>query len=489
MNKVRLPLATTPTAPSSTAQTAQVSTLANYPPALTNQKIQENLSGTVKGQTSQGQLLVQTILGELSVNTNVKLPAGTEVLVQFKTHRPPFEVLIFPQSDRTKGQPGSIQQNPTDKLSLSHQLQATLVSKPTDGTSVPLPKTLQNLQVAAQFSVKMEVLGPPPKSAAPQVTPGFIPAPAQQTNLTTPPSGTPPVSQPTTSQQSIILKATVTGNTQGNPVVQTAIGTIQLAIKASLPVGTQISLTLLSLDDPEGIKAGDTSRLSTASSQPGQDLRQVLQSALTTLGQQGQFNALASHLPQKGPALTSGILLFLNALKSNAPRSWAGEDTLSLLRAAGRPELAQQLSNESSLITTRPVETGQGEWRMTQLPILHDNQLHQANLFVRDREHDTKGRGGLDREEVTRFKLEVEMSRDGEMQFDGLVKKGRFDLVIRSRNSLPKTMEVKISDLFYGANEATGFAGKLTFEVSEDWEKLSQSSQKLIAGSHNSTMA
>ncbi|WP_421781109.1 hypothetical protein [Kiloniella litopenaei] len=483
MNKVRLPLATTPTTPSGTTQTAQASTLANYPPTLTHQKVQENLSGTVKGQTPQGQLVVQTLLGELAVNTNVKLPAGTEVLVQFRTQRPPFEVLILPQGDKTKGQSGPIQQNPTDKLSLSHQVQATLVSKPKDGISVPLPKTLQNLQTAAQFSVKMEVLGSPPKSAAPQVTPGFMPAPSQQTGSTVPPSGT-----PASSQQATILKATVTGNTQGNPVVQTAIGTMQLAIKASLPVGTQISLTLLSLDDPEGIKPGDTSRLSTTPAQPGQDLRQVLQSALTTLGQQGQFNALASHLPQKGPALTSGILLFLNALKSGTPRGWAGEDTLSLLRAAGRPELAQQLGNESTLIT-RPVETGQGEWRMTQLPILHDSQLHQANLFVRDREHDKKGHGNLDLEEVTRFKLEVEMSRDGEMQFDGLVKKGRFDLVIRSRNSLPKTMEVKISDLFYGANEATGFAGKLTFEVSEDWEKLSQSSQKLIAGSHNSTMA
>ncbi|WP_085908728.1 hypothetical protein [Kiloniella majae] len=484
MNKVRLPLATTPTAPSSAAQTTQASTLANYPPALTTQKIQEQLSGTIKGQTPQGQLLVQTLLGELSVNTNVKLPAGTEVIVQFRTHRPPFEVLILPQGDKTKSQSGPIQQNPTDKLSLSHQVQATLITKPTSSVAIPLPKTLQNLQTATQFSVKMEVLGPPPKSAAPQVTPGFSQASAQQQSSTTSPSS----GAPTTSQPATMLKATVTANTQGNPVVQTAIGTIQLAIKASLPVGTQISLTLLSLDDSEGIKAGDGSRIASTMPQPGQDLRQVLQSALTTLGQQGQFNALASHLPQKGPALTSGILLFLNALKSGAPKGWAGEDTLSLLRAAGRPELAQQLTNESSLIT-RPVETGQGEWRMTQLPILHDSQLHQAHLFVRDREHDKQGRGNLEREEVTRFKLEVEMSRDGEMQFDGLVKKGRFDLVIRSRSSLPRTMEVKISDLFYGANEATGFAGKLTFEVSEDWEKLSQSSQKLIAGSHNSTMA
>ncbi|WP_417454276.1 hypothetical protein [Kiloniella sp.] len=483
MNKVRLPLATTPTTQSGATQTAQASTLANYPPTLTNQKIQEQLSGTIKGQTPQGQLLVQTLLGELSVNTNVKLPAGTEVIVQFRTHKPPFEVLILPQGDKAKNQSGQIQQNPTDKLSLSHQIQATLISKPTSSAAVPLPKTLQNLQIATQISVRMEVLGPPPKSAAPQVTPGFSQTSTQQPSSTASLPNTSVTSQPAT-----ILKATVTGNTQGNPVVQTAIGTIQLAIKASLPVGTQISLTLLSLDDSEGIKIGDGSRIASTPTQLGQDLRQVLQSALTTLGQQGQFNALASHLPQKGSALTSGILLFLNALKSGAPKGWAGEDTLSLLRAAGRPELAQQLTSESSLIT-RPVETGQGEWRMTQLPILHDSQLHQANLFVRDREHDKQGRGNLEREEVTRFKLEVEMSRDGEMQFDGLVKKGRFDLVIRSRNSLPKTMEVKISDLFYGANEATGFAGKLSFEVSENWEKLTQSSQKLIAGSHNSTMA
>ncbi|WP_299379393.1 hypothetical protein [uncultured Kiloniella sp.] len=482
MNKVRLPLATTPTAQSGATQTSQASTLANYPPTLTNQKIQELLSGTIKGQTPQGQLIVQTLLGELSVNTSIKLPAGTEVMVQFRTHRPPFEVLILPQGDKSKTPAAPIQQAPTDKLSLSHQVQATLIKKPVESASVPLPKTLQNLQTSSQFSVKMEVLGPPPKSAAPQVTPGFPPSSAPNTSPVSSQSGA-----QTPSPQATVLKATVTGSSpQGNPIVQTAIGTVQLAIKATLPVGTQISLTLLSIDDPEALKAGDGARLSTT--QPGQDLRQTLQSALTTLGQQGQFNALASHLPQKGPALTAGILLFLNALKSGSPKGWAGEDTLSLLRAAGRPELAQQLTTESSLIT-RPVETGQGDWRMTQLPILHDSQLHQANLFVRDREHDKQGRGNLEQEEVTRFKLEVEMSRDGEMQFDGLVKKGRFDLVIRSRNSLPKTMEVKISDLFYGANEATGFAGKLSFEVSENWEKLTQSSQKLIAGSHNSTMA
>ncbi len=120
------------------------------------------------------------------------------------------------------------------------------------------------------------------------------------------------------------------------------------------------------------------------------DLRILLQTVLSTLIQSGQGNALTSHLPHQGPSLSSGILLFLNALKAGSTKSWAGEDTLSLLRTAGRTELAQQLSGDNMLIT-RPVDTGQGEWRMTQLPILHEGVLHQANLFVRDREQNKNG--------------------------------------------------------------------------------------------------
>ncbi|MFD2207980.1 hypothetical protein [Kiloniella antarctica] len=496
MNKVQLPHAATPSPSTGATQTTQPSSLESYPPALSKRPVQEQISGIIQGQNKNGQLLVQTMLGELAVNTQVKLPPGTEVLIQFRTQRPPFEVLLVPQhNNKTKLQPSNVP--PTDKLSLGHILQATFLNKSTLQAKNPLPNEILNLQPGKIFQAKIELIpasiqqGTTVKSSVnPQIGPQVIqttsisPTQTLPSTISNTQSSTPPLPNPNT------VRATVIGNTNGQPIVQTSLGNIQLSLKASLPAGTQLSLMFLPHMDDPALSSGDRTlpgNYQTLSGS-GQDLRSVLQSALSALIQQGQGNLLAKHLPHQGPALTSGILLFLNAIKAGGNRPWVGQDAISLLRSSGNIDLAQQLTNDNPALN-RPLETPQGDWRMTQLPILHEGTLQKATLFVRDRESGAHKEGKFDQEEATRFKLEVEMSRDGDMQFDGLVKKNMFDLVIRSRNELPNQMQSKISEMFYGANGATGFSGRLTFEASQEWEKLTDIANKLIAGSHNSTLA
>ncbi len=500
MNKVRLPLATTPSSSSGATQTTQVSTIASYPPSLGTRPVQEQISGIVQGQNKTGQLIVQTLLGELAINSTVKLPPGTEVIIQFRTHRPPFEVLLVPQHNNKAKQPASPSPlNPTDKLSLGHILQATFLNKSAVQTQVAVPSHILNLQPGNNFQVRIEIIpasiqqsSTSKLSAGPQIGPQAGQQTAQPTTAGSPPQNVSATTNTSTQPNSNALRATVIGASNSQPIVQTVLGNIQLSLKAPLPTGTQINLMFLPLSDDQALPSGDGALRGNYSSLlgsiPGQELRTALQSALSSLIQQGQGNVLAKHIPHQGSALTSGILLFLNAIKSGPNRPWVGLDTISLLRSSGNSELAQLLTNDNPALN-RPIETNQGDWRMTQLPILHEASLQKANLFVRDREGGSHKGDKLDREEATRFKLEVEMSRDGDMQFDGLVKKNKFDLVIRSRDDLPNRMQSKISELFYGANEATGSSGRLTFEASGEWEKLTDVANKLIAGTHNSTLA
>ncbi|OUS18827.1 hypothetical protein A9Q97_00195 [Rhodospirillales bacterium 47_12_T64] len=491
MNKVRLPLATTPSPQSGVTQTAQASTLASYPPSLGARPVQEQISGTIQGQNKSGQLIVQTLLGDLAVNSNIKLPPGTEIIIQFRTHHPPFEVLLVPQHNKVKLATPAPPHNPQDKLTLGQTLQATFLNKSSDQPQSSIPGNITQIPPGKSFPVRIEIISPSAQQNPTTKASSGLPAGQQVTQSSqATPLSSPSQTNKTPRIDANTLNATVIGTSKGQPIVQTSLGNIQLSFKAVIPIGAQINLTFLpAVDETTGDNSLRRSSLPlTGGLNPGQDLRTSLQSALSTLIPQGQGNALASHIPHQGSALTSGILLFLNAIKAGPNRPWVGQDTLSLLRSAGNTELAQQLTNENATLS-RPLETSQGDWRMTQLPILHEGILEKANLFVRDRESGSQKGKKPEREEATRFKLEVEMSRDGDMQFDGLVKKNRFDLVVRSRESLPNTMQSRISDLFYGANEATGFTGRLTFEPSQEWEKLTDVANKLIAGTHNSTLA
>ncbi|HYM04451.1 MAG TPA: hypothetical protein VET85_15970, partial [Stellaceae bacterium] len=66
-------------------------------------------------------------------------------------------------------------------------------------------------------------------------------------------------------------------------------------------------------------------------------------------------------------------------------------------------------------------------------------------------------------EEGTRFVLDVDLSRLGEVQFDGLVRMQRFDLVLRSHRAIDAEMRRDIADVFRDATSAAGLSGDIVF--------------------------
>jgi hypothetical protein len=102
------------------------------------------------------------------------------------------------------------------------------------------------------------------------------------------------------------------------------------------------------------------------------------------------------------------------------------------------------------------------DWRLFLIPILTEEGLDQLRLLVRPHEeegHDSQGENG------TRFMIEVNMSRLGPFQFDGLTRKKQLDLVVRTQRELPSEMRDDIRSIFGNTVSALGFTGSIGFRV------------------------
>lgn len=179
-------------------------------------------------------------------------------------------------------------------------------------------------------------------------------------------------------------------------------------------------------------------------------------------------------MPQPGPRLASTILFFLQALNAGNFGGWLGGTAGEMLERAGRGDLTGRLAQDFAQLA-RLSDTAGGEWRFLPLPFYDGQELHQLRLFLRSRHGNGDGPGpeaGQTGEDATRFVLDVDNSRFGELQLDGLVRAQRFDLILRSRRALPEVMRHDIAGIFAQANGITGSAGQIGFQASPDWQAL-----------------
>lgn len=172
---------------------------------------------------------------------------------------------------------------------------------------------------------------------------------------------------------------------------------------------------------------------------------------------------LAQNLPRLGPYLAAGLATFLRARLGDDGTQWPGPDLRRALEAAGRPELVARLEQGFAELA-RLAPGNDGNWRSVILPLLDEHALHQARLAVR-RDPPKGQMPADDRPASVHFLLDVELSRLGAMQLDGLVRGKRFDLMLRTHKPLDRFMQREIESLFAEAKSATGLAGEIFFQV------------------------
>jgi hypothetical protein len=258
----------------------------------------------------------------------------------------------------------------------------------------------------------------------------------------------------------------------GNAVLHSPLGAIILQGHLSLPLGTELAVALEPVLPPPAATMFASRPLS---------LPQLLLSiargwpsladAISLMKQSaGDSDALASlaRLPQAGPKLAAGLVAAMQAIRTNDVEALLG--ALAAARSGGtqRDDAARKVRQEFAQVSTLAQERPGIDWRCCFIPVLDDGTLRQINLFYRrDRRKDRKD--GKDEKSGTRFVVEVDMSKMGPFQFDGLVREKQFDLMVRSHIALPPKFRQDITELFQEALTLGDYRGGIVFQKVKDF--------------------
>ena len=264
-----------------------------------------------------------------------------------------------------------------------------------------------------------------------------------------------------------IIAGRIIGYTpSGNAVLHSPLGAIVLQGALALPLGTELAVAIEPvLPMPAALpNSGSLSLpqllLSVARGWPS------LADAIGLLRQNASdADALAtlSRLPQAGPKLAAGLVAAMQAIRTNDAEALLGALVAARSGSAAREESARKVRQEFGQVATLSQERPGIDWRCCFIPILDDGTIRQINLFYRrDRRKDRKD--AKDEKAGTRFIVEVDMSKMGPFQFDGLVREKQFDLMVRSHIALPQKFRKDITELFHEALALGDYRGGLVFQ-------------------------
>lgn len=265
------------------------------------------------------------------------------------------------------------------------------------------------------------------------------------------------------------LTGIVTGRavTSGHPIVQTHTGSLIVATGTRLPAGSTVTFEILSQSAP-ALAAGEQAGIHAARpdlilSERWPGLEEAVR-ALEEVNPSAAQQLVNAVLPRPGAALAANMLFFLVALSGGDLRSWFGDGPARILQRL-KPGLMARLRDDFGRLGRIADEPRTGDWRATMIPFYNGAEIEQIRLFTRragdEAEDEQDGRQG------TRFIIDMDLSRMGRFQLDGLVyqKEKHLDLIVRTENKLPQKMQDDIRDIFREAGDVTGIKGGLSFQA------------------------
>ncbi|WP_247889914.1 hypothetical protein [Azospirillum brasilense] len=327
---------------------------------------------------------------------------------------------------------------------------------------------------------------PPRKDGAPS-QPGSSPPAAPQSAPASPrgaatPTATPSVdsgASPTTPEMpdGPVLKGTVAGSTpQGQPILATPQGMLALNVQASLPQGSAVTAALT--DPAKALQTAPpplTAEPGPLSERDWPAMRQLL-ATLAGVDRSAAQALIGTVMPQPNRKFGAALSFFLSAIRGGDARGWLGEDAASALEKSGQGGLLSQLEREFRSLQQQAGDPLPGDWRPYTLPMMDANGLMPLKLHIHpiNSEEDGKtGRKGGDK--GSRFLLDLDLSRLGPMQLDGLVQPNRFDLILRSHTPLAPEIRLDLIQIFADSIRAVGYIGGLSFQSgAKCWVKLTR---------------
>lgn len=271
---------------------------------------------------------------------------------------------------------------------------------------------------------------------------------------------------PVSLQTGATLTGIVTGK-QGvsQTVVQTQAGPVSLSTSDVLPRGTQITFEISQLNISKALENHDLSAARPLGA-PGGGSWSALNDTLEVLGDispAAQTQVLQAALPRADAQLSTNVLFFLSALRGGDLKGWIGDGPLRILERQ-RPDLAGRLRDDMGQLSRQITDPDTGDWRMHAVPYLNNDEIERVRMLVRDNDADEDNDTPAD---STRFVIDLNLSKMGHLQIDGLVGIGgkRVDVVVRSDEPLTPQIRDDIRALYANAIEVTGIDGSVGFQA------------------------
>lgn len=330
----------------------------------------------------------------------------------------------------------------------------TATAAPSTQSAAPLPT---GLSYGQEISFTVQNVSDPRTASS-------VPPPSPQAIATTESAAPPVLPQPAT-----LLQATVIGTTtNGQLVLQTDAARLYVRQSVELPTGSAVTLAVQQPKSTAPIVLQQQQQPTAFPVLP--DIVTVLQQNNPQVAQ----NVLQNMIPNPAATMGAALMFFFSALRQGDVRSWLGANAVDTLERAGKLDLIHQMSAELRDSVTLETAPDQYTWRTYSLPLFVENAMHSVLLHVRDEQsHPThKEQTGLHGQ---RFMLDVEMSRLGAVQIDGLSRPKKLDIVLRSEKPLPQELPNGLRDYYQSFLDSLGYAGSLGFQTGrQHWLSLKQ---------------
>ncbi|MGR0183960.1 hypothetical protein [Azospirillum aestuarii] len=316
---------------------------------------------------------------------------------------------------------------------------------------------------------------PPQPASAPPTPPRGAAAPTATLTMPSVDPGASPATPET--PDGPVLKGMVAGSTpQGQPILATPQGMLALNVQASLPPGSAVTVALT--DPARALQTAPpplTAEPGPLSERDWPAMRQLL-TALAGVDRSAAQALIGTVMPQPNRKLGAAMSFFLSAIRGGDARGWLGEDAASALERSGQGSLLSQLEREFRSLQQQAGDPLPGDWRPYTLPMMDANGLLPIKLHIHPIHSDEDGKKrGKAGETGSRFLLDLDLSRLGPMQLDGLVQPNRFDLILRSHTPLTPAIRLDLIQIFADSIRAVGYIGGLSFQSgAKCWVKLTR---------------
>lgn len=351
------------------------------------------------------------------------------------------------------------------------------MAPPEGGANAPEPELPKGGTVALKI---LTVTPPPEQPKQPGKPGGGGEGAGAQAKPAPPEPETPDVMPDVAPSDAPVLKGTVAGSTpQGQPILATKQGMLALNVQASLPQGTKVTAALTDPAKALQAAAPPPPELAPMTERDWPAMKQLL-NTLAGLDRAAAQTLLNTIMPQPNRRLSAAMTFLLSAIKGGDARAWLGDEATSALEKGGRGDLLSQLEQEFKGLQRQASEPLPGDWRPYTLPMMDTNGPKPIHLYVHPVSDEDDG--GEKREggpKGSRFLLDLDLSRLGPMQLDGLVRPNRFDLILRSHTALPPEFRLDLIQIFADSIRAVGYTGGLSFQSgAKCWVKLTRAGSR-----------